>query len=97
MAQLTFDTERIRDFGQDLSVSVNGLDIELLRLENAALVLRGAWSGEAQQAFDSAQLEWATSMRALKTILQAVSDLCDFAAQTYEETEDALEDVYAAA
>ena len=36
-------------------------------------------------------------MRALKTILQAVSDLCDFAAQTYEDTEDALEDVYAAA
>lgn len=96
MSDLEFDTEEIKDFSSRMSLTATGIDSELLRLELAVSLLRTQWSGDAQSAFDHAQGEWSTSMRDLKSILQAISQACDSAAQTYETTEKSIEKAFAA-
>lgn len=91
MALLTFDTDEIAEIGNNLDLAAMGIDQELMRLELEVLKLAGSWSGDAQAAYDQAQLKWANSMQKLQRLVLAASQLCDSAVVTYESAEKSIE------
>lgn len=91
MPVLTFDTAQIREIGHQLEIAAGGIDRELMRLELDILTLKESWSGDAQEAYTRAQAEWSLRMRTLQKIVSAAANLCEFAADTYEDTEGSIE------
>lgn len=95
MTLFVFDTDKIGDLGDNLDVAALNIDNDLVRLELELTRLAGSWSGEAQMAFERAQTEWTTSMRALERLVAAASDICSFAVEKYESTEESIEQKFA--
>jgi WXG100 family type VII secretion target len=57
-------------------------------LERTAAHLRGAWSGEAVVAYESARRAWHAAMAELTAVLADATRLADSAAAAHRETEE---------
>jgi WXG100 family type VII secretion target len=53
----------------DLRRTVNAIDDRLSRLEQELAPLRSDWTGNAQQAYQTAKAKWDAAMQEMKTLL----------------------------
>ncbi|GAB3195765.1 hypothetical protein GCM10027062_03410 [Nocardioides hungaricus] len=58
---------------QDLSRAVQQIDDRLNRLESELAPLRSDWTGNAQQAYQTAKAKWDAAMQEMKTLLADTS------------------------
>lgn len=63
------------------------IDEELQQLRKASHSLRDAWAGEAQAAFDVAQLGFDASMTERAEFLRDITDVLAALAESYSETD----------
>lgn len=63
------------------------IDEELQQFTKAAYTLKGEWAGEAQEAFEVAQLGFSASMTARAAFLREVTAVLDMLAGLYSETD----------
>ena len=95
MTHIAFDTDKLDELGDNLDAAALKIDNDLMRLDLELLKLSASWTGEAQLAYEQAQSRWTESMRELQRIIVAASQVCDFAIDTYETTEDSIEQKFA--
>ncbi len=58
---------------QDLHATVRRIDERMDRLEAELSPLRSDWSGQAQQAYTTAQARWDAALREMRDLLDATS------------------------
>jgi WXG100 family type VII secretion target len=61
---------------------------QLEALERTAADLRGAWSGEAVTAYESARRGWHAAMAELAAVLADATRLAEAATEAHRETEE---------
>lgn len=67
--QYSMKPEQMRELTGRLEAAVRGIEAELDQLEARVVVLRGAWTGDAADAYDRAHAEWATSIQRMRELL----------------------------
>ncbi|NTW40454.1 MAG: WXG100 family type VII secretion target [Cellulomonadaceae bacterium] len=85
--QLTFDWNAIERTAQSLDDAARDMTGVLEDLDQQVSVLRGQWTGAAQQAYDDAQQKWAEAMRELVTLAADASRVAGDAASRYASAE----------
>lgn len=63
------------------------IDEELQQFTKAASALKGGWAGEAQEAFEVAQLGFSKSMAERVAFLREITDVLSALAGLYSETD----------
>ncbi|OZB76861.1 MAG: hypothetical protein B7X41_21495 [Microbacterium sp. 14-71-5] len=70
-----------------IAAASRGIDGELATLTSAATALRGAWSGEAQVAYDGAQRRFTASMTERARLIDEITRAVQGVAQAYADAD----------
>ncbi|UOE43945.1 WXG100 family type VII secretion target [Agromyces larvae] len=65
--------EQVIGLGGKIRGGARGIRTDLDRLESEVGKLRSAWGGEAQAAYDQAQLKWNRSLEELQQLLEQIA------------------------
>lgn len=84
------DPESMRTVIDELATAADGIDGELAALDQTLNALMGAWSGDAANAYQTAQVDWNSSMGDMRTLLNSVISVLSSVTSRYEETESAV-------
>ena len=70
---ISFDPDRQRELIRVLTAAADAIDGELATLERSVASVRGAWTGEAQRAYERAQREWSASKQRTRAALKSAT------------------------
>ena len=71
----------------DITTGAGNLESCLNDLENTLNQLRSSWEGQAQEAYQAAQLKWNEGLEGLKDVLRRTSAAVDSARSNYQQTD----------
>lgn len=74
MADIAVSGEGLGSLRESLARTAQGIAEELRTLDEKVARLRGEWSGDASDAYDSAQREWTACLDEMGRILQEYSE-----------------------
>lgn len=80
---LRFDPASLQAAGVRLAEATAAIQAELDALEAEAETLIGRWSGEAADAYRTAQQQWDTSLRNMNSVLRSSSRAAEASAARY--------------
>lgn len=83
MQSMSVQVAQLSGSASQIRAGAQGIRAELDRLESEVGKLRGAWSGEAQASYDTAQRKWTQSLAEMQGILERISNSADQIAQNY--------------
>ena len=86
---LKFDKDALQESSSTLADASAGIGRELSGLASTAANLSGQWTGEANEAFTTAQAKWDDAFQKLTAILDSATQALDSAAQLYARSEKA--------
>ena len=73
----------------DITTGANNLQNCLDDLEQTLNQLRSSWEGQAQEAYNAAQVQWNQGLDGLKDVLTRTSAAVDSARSNYQQTDHA--------
>ena len=73
----------------DIKSGAANLQACLDDLENTLNQLRSSWEGQAQEAYNAAQVKWNQGLEGLKDVLTRTSAAVDSARSNYQQTDQA--------
>ena len=73
----------------DIKSGASNLQGCLDDLENTLNQLRSSWEGQAQEAYNAAQVKWNQGLEGLKDVLSRTSAAVDAARSNYQQTDPA--------
>jgi len=73
----------------DFQVNYGALDGAAADLKNTLNQLRSSWEGQAQEAYNAAQVKWNQGLEGLKDVLSRTSAAVDSARSNYQQTDQA--------
>ena len=73
----------------DIKTGASNLQSCLDDLENTLNQLRSSWEGQAQEAYNAAQVQWNQGLDGLKDVLTRTSAAVDSARSNYQQTDQA--------
>ena len=71
----------------DITTGAGNLESCLNDLEQTLNQLRSSWEGQAQEAYQTAQLKWNEGLEGLKDVLRRTSAAVDSARSNYQQTD----------
>jgi len=86
---ITVDSDRLDDFTTRFAASIEQIDAALDTLEAQAGRLRGAWEGEAADAYDRAHRQWDASIREMQGIVKEVARITAVGSSKFRALEKA--------
>ena len=69
----SIDFGRMESLTQAISAANQNIRSALTRLDDEALALRSAWSGDASDAYDKAHREWTATLAELNAVLAEIT------------------------
>lgn len=84
---IRFDTEGQRQVAGEISQAVAAIRAILDTLNGQAAALSEQWSGDAQQAYASAQRDWSRQLGVLVSLASDAAGALERASATYDATE----------
>ncbi|WP_313546851.1 WXG100 family type VII secretion target [Leifsonia aquatica] len=85
---IAFHPERHAALLDALGRAAESIQAELDTLDREVAVLRGQWSGDAREAYDSAHAQWSQAMEALHRALTAAARAADAAGTRLSQAEE---------
>lgn len=79
-AQVTALAGQIRTGSQNIRTTLDSLESEINKL-------KGAWSGEALEAYDQAQRKWTSSVNEMQQLLTQIAGKTEEISQQYTSTD----------
>lgn len=87
MDSMSVQTAQVSAAAAQIRTGSQNIRTELERLESEVNKLRGAWSGESQMAYDSAQMKWTKSLTEMQMLLDRIAGSTEQIAQTYNQSD----------
>ena len=87
MQSMSVNPEQVRALSAQIRTGSQNIRGELDRLETEVGKLRSAWGGEAQQAYDQAQVRWNRSIAEMQQLLTQISTKTEEIAGQYVSTD----------
>ncbi|MDQ1204771.1 WXG100 family type VII secretion target [Microbacterium sp. SORGH_AS_0862] len=84
---IRFDTDGQRQVAGGISQAVEAIRTILDTLDGQAAALAGQWSGDAQEAYASAQRDWSRQLGVLVSLASDAAGALERASSTYDATE----------
>jgi 6 kDa early secretory antigenic target len=83
MESMSVRPEQVTALSEQIRSGAQGIAAELQTLEREVGALRASWDGEAQAAYDRAQLEWSKSLGQLQELLGTIATKTEQISSTY--------------
>lgn len=90
MSSIRIDTAQVAETAEQLRAASALLAGDLSRLEGQVAAVIAAWSGDAQEAYAAAQLDWNQSLERLRVLLGAIADAASDTAEMFDLGDDAV-------
>jgi WXG100 family type VII secretion target len=84
------DPDALQTLVDSLTASVSAIDLQLQGLDGELTWLMGSWSGDAAQAYLTAQTGWNGSLEELRSWLGAMAGVLSGISARYTETESTV-------
>lgn len=88
MESMSVKPAMVVELSGQIRTGANGIRSELEQLDAAVSKLRGSWSGQAQEAYDTAQRQWTQSLTELNLLLEQIAGKTDEMAQLYTQSDN---------
>lgn len=87
MQSMSVRPEQVNALAGQIRGGSQSIRAELDRLESEVNKLRGAWGGEAQVAYDQAQLKWNRSLSEMQQLLTQIAGKTEEISGQYQQTD----------
>lgn len=88
MESMSVRPEQVNALASQIRQGANNIRGSLDKLEADVTKLRGGWSGEAQVAYDQAQLRWNKSLAELQQLLAQIASKTEEISSGYVNTDN---------
>ncbi|MDU0366964.1 WXG100 family type VII secretion target [Microbacterium sp. NPDC089180] len=92
--RMSFDPALISETASNLRSAADGIQAHLAQLESEASRLQSAWSGEAMEAYRTAQQKWTAGLRALNGIVADASRAGQASSDRYAAAQSTVEGIW---
>lgn len=91
---MSFDPVLISETASNLGAAATGIRNHLTQLESEVSRLQGAWSGEAMEAYRTAQTQWTAGLRALNGIVADAARAGQASSERYAAAQSTIEGIW---
>jgi WXG100 family type VII secretion target len=90
MTDITVTPDRVDATAAAIDAGAKGIEAELLALQGGERQLLGGWTGDAADAYESAQDRWLAQMKTVAGVAHAAAEAARTAATAYRDADDAV-------